>query len=247
MRDKIKLTFLGTAANGGVPQLDCRCINCLSKPKRKRSCILIETKKRKLIIDSGPDFHSQLTENNIRLQDISGIVLSHLHWDHCLGIVELTSGKILNLPVLVHNKLKSKLLKNNFFKFIFEKSWARLANEIDGFNIDFIEIEHDPNFPTFAIKVTSDKQVLIATDIFRMNKRFIVEAKHSDLLIFDSTFLNESNHWHIAVKKSAPILSKICKRVIFTHINHSENPEKVINFLDKFNFNLAFDGMVVKI
>ena len=245
---KIKITFLGTAANGGIPQVDCRCKNCNSKVSmRKRSSILIEINNKKMIIDCGPDFHSQLIENNLRLQDLSGIVISHLHWDHCSGLFELASGRVLKVPVVVPKKIKDALRNDSTFNFIFNGGWAKFSKP-DDIKIEFIKIEHDPKFPTFAITVSSNKKsILIATDIWRVNSKFIKEAKKANLVIFDSTFLNESKHWHISVKESAPILTKLNKKAIFTHINHSENPGEVQEFLKGFGFKLAFDGMVIKI
>jgi len=246
--NQINIKFLGTAANGGVPQIDCRCANCLSnKIIRKRSSLLIEIDKKKIIVDCGPDFHSQLIENNLRLQDLSGIVISHLHWDHSAGLFDLSSGKTLNVPVFVHSKIRKAILADNTFNFIFRKKWAKFSR-IEGVDVKLFEIDHDPNFPTFAIKISSKtKQILIATDIFQTNKKFLQEAKKSDLIIFDSTFLNESKHWHMSIKESVQILSKVNNNVIFTHINHSENVKSITKFLNKFGFKLAFDGLEVKI
>ena len=155
--------------------------------------------------------------------------------------------KTLSVPIFVHAKIKKALLADNTFNFIFSKSWAKFS-KINGVDIKLFEIDHDPNFPTFAIKIVSkSKQILIATDIFRLNRVFINEARKSDLIIFDSTFLNKSKHWHMAVKESAPILGRLNKKVIFTHVNHSENTQQIQGFLDKFKFRLAFDGMRVKI
>jgi len=219
MKNTIKIKFLGTAANGGVPQIDCRCKNCKStKVVRKRNCILVETNGRKLVVDCGPDFHSQLIENNLRLQDLSCITISHLHWDHSAGLFDLSSGKVISVPLLVHSIIRRSLLNNNTFNYIFKNKWAKFS-----------------------------KQILIATDIFKINKKFLNEAKKSNLIIFDSTFLTESKHWHMAVMKSAPILANVNKNVIYTHINHSENVKSVTEFLVKFGFRLAFDGMEVKI
>jgi phosphoribosyl 1,2-cyclic phosphate phosphodiesterase len=246
--NQIKIKFLGTAANGGVPQIDCRCKNCvLNQSVRKRSCILIEANQKKIIIDCGPDFHSQIIENNLRLQDISAVVISHLHWDHCSGIFEVSSGKVLKISVCVSKKLSQVFRSEKFFNFIFKYGWAKLSKPKLP-KINFIEIEHHPDFPTFAISMSNgSKRVLIATDIWKLNDKFISQAKRSDLIIFDSTFLNKSKHWHMSVKKSAPILAMLNPNVIFTHVNHSENSDNIQKFLKKFGFKLAFDGMEIKI
>ncbi len=244
----MKIKFLGTAANGGVPQVDCRCVNCKSNINvRMRSSILVEINNRKMVVDCGPDFHTQLIGNNLRLKDIAGIVISHLHWDHSAGLFELASGKAFRIPVFVHPKLREAIQANNMFNFIFEKGWAKFSS-IKGFDVKLIEITHDPNFPTFAIGISGQgKQILIATDISKISRSFLEIAKNSDLIIFDSTFLNQSRHWHISIKESAPVLAKINRNVIFTHTNHSENPRLIQKYLNRFKFKLAFDGMEVKI
>ena len=248
-QNKFSIAFLGTGANGGTPQADCRCRFCTSKEKqnkRLRSSILVEFNNKKVIVDCGPDFRQQLTNNYLRLQDISFITLSHLHWDHCLGLVELSSGQKLNIPVVVPNELKQSLESHQLFSFLFNNGWAKL---IPGdHNINFTKIDHDPNFPTFAIKITNNrKSVVIATDIARLNKRLIQEIKRSDLVIFDSTFLSESKHFHLSVVESCKILKTIAKKVVFTHVNHSENPKDINKHIKQFNFQLAFDGMKIKI
>lgn len=248
MKKTVKIKFLGTGANGGIPQIDCRCVNCLSKINhRKRSCILVEIKKHRLIVECGPDFHSQLIDNNLRIQDISGITISHLHWDHCSGLFDLSSGKSLNIPIMVHPELRRSLEANSNFNFIFKGGWAKFS-QIDGFDITFIEIRHDPDFPTFAVRVAcGGKKILIATDIWEFNKKFINAAKIADLIIFDSTFLNQNKHWHISIFESARQLSELNKNVIFTHVNHTEDLKKIEEFTKRFGFSLAFDGKEIKI
>lgn len=243
------IKFLGTGANGGVPQIDCRCKNCKSNLNiRKRSSILIEANNKKLIIDCGPDFHTQLVDNYLRLQDISAILISHLHWDHCIGLVELTSGKKLKVPIITHKTLQKNLLKNGLFSFIFENGFAKFQAKVSKIKIHFIPIRHAPRFKTFAIKlIINTKIIIIATDILYINNALIKEITNADLVIFDATFLEETKHWHISIKESTPILKTLNNNVIFTHVNHSEKPREIIKFLKTFNFKLAFDEMRIKL
>lgn len=250
MRNKIKVTFLGTAANGGIPQIDCHCQNCsnFNGGKRSRSSILIRINNRKIIIDCGPDFRQQLLKQNLRLMDIDAIVLTHLHWDHCLGLLELTSGKPLEVPIVVPSILMKNLRDHQLFGFIFKSKFAKFQNKIQGTRVEFIEVPHDPNFPAFAVKLKIDtKNIIITPDISSITKKLNREMKKASLVVFDGTFLKENKHGHISIKESASILSMLGKKVIFTHINHSENKRKIISFLKKFKFRLAFDGMFVKV
>ena len=244
----IKVTFLGTGANGGIPQVDCRCQNCLSfnGSKKLRSSILVETNNHKIIIDCGPDFRQQLLKNRLRLNQISGIILTHLHWDHSIGLVELSGGKSFNMPIMAHQNILKTLKKSEFFGFLFKFGFAKSKKDLTGIKIAFIEVTHDLNFITFAIKLSvNGKSILFCSDILKFNEKLKNAMKKCKLVIFDGTFLNTSKHFHICIRESAPILKRLNNNVMFTHINHSENTETINRFLKKFNFQIAKDNLSV--
>jgi len=59
----MKITFLGTGTSQGIPVIACDCEVCISKnekDKRLRVSVLIETENNTLVIDSGPDFRTQM-------------------------------------------------------------------------------------------------------------------------------------------------------------------------------------------
>ncbi|MDR0384485.1 MAG: MBL fold metallo-hydrolase [Prevotellaceae bacterium] len=83
----MKATFFGTGTSQGVPVIGCKCDVCLSRDlrdKRLRSSILIETGKRKLLIDAGPDFRQQMLRAGI--SELDAILLTHEHKDHTGGL-----------------------------------------------------------------------------------------------------------------------------------------------------------------
>lgn len=244
----MRITFLGTAANGGVPQLDCTCINCVSGVVRKRSCLLIQEENENLILDCGPDFKQQMEGAHLKLQKLNGIALTHLHWDHSHGLIELAGGKQVNVSVIVHKKLQKVLQTHQDLEYLFRIGFAQFHNRLKKVQIDFIEVSHDPNFSTFAIKVTSKKKSIIyVPDIAKFNKKLLYAIKNSNLTVFDSTFLEEDKYNHMAVKNSAPILKECDATVIYSHINHSENPEVVKSYIHSFGFKLAEDNLSIEI
>jgi len=59
---KRNLTFLGTGTSQGVPVIGCTCLVCKSKnnkDNRLRSSVLLQLNKKKILIDTGPDFRFQ--------------------------------------------------------------------------------------------------------------------------------------------------------------------------------------------
>lgn len=88
------ITFLGTGAAWGLPELNCHCLICSEMrrkgEKRQRPALLLGGGTR-LLIDCGPDIRSQLSRNKVGR--IDGVLISHEHGDHYMGLDELFAYK----------------------------------------------------------------------------------------------------------------------------------------------------------
>ena len=250
----MKEVFLGTGANGGTPQIDCKCQNCeaaVENPslQRLRSSVLVETSKNKIVLDCGPDFRLQLLRGGLRLQDINLIAITHLHFDHSGGLMELSAGKALNIPVLVSPENQKILEQKPDIQFLLKAGFMQFADNalMEIMGVKLVEVPHDPRFPTNAV-VINDRNMSIwySPDVTDITESMKKEMKKTDLVIFDATFMNEdilpaSKFNHTTIEKSAPEIYRLDVKTIFSHINHSENPNLVLNFLSKFGFSLAHD------
>ena len=81
----MKLTYLGTGAAEGMPATFCACPVCLrslregGKSLRMRSCALLGDD---VLIDMGPDIHTQKLRYGLRLDQLKAVVYTHSHEDH---------------------------------------------------------------------------------------------------------------------------------------------------------------------
>ncbi len=81
----MKVTFLGTAAAEGVPQLWCRCEYCQfarqwgGKNVRYRTATLINDD---LLIDAGPDLSPAAARLGLDLAAVRALLITHPHYDH---------------------------------------------------------------------------------------------------------------------------------------------------------------------
>ncbi|HBF43200.1 MAG TPA: hypothetical protein DDW42_06135 [Desulfobacteraceae bacterium] len=107
------ITFLGTGAAWGVPEINCDCLICREMrkrgEKRERTSILLSGKTT-LLIDCGPDIRAQLSRNSIK--KIDGVLITHEHGDHYMGLDELfvykrNCPKDVYRPIPVHVTAKS--------------------------------------------------------------------------------------------------------------------------------------------
>lgn len=87
---RLTLTFLGTGTSTGVPQLRCQCDTCRSldsRDHRLRTSALLEANGTSVLIDCGPDFHTQMLR--LGSPDIDALIVTHSHYDHVGGIDDL--------------------------------------------------------------------------------------------------------------------------------------------------------------
>lgn len=112
----MKVTVLGTASIGGVPEWDCTCPNCVQARQNKelertRSSIAVSLDEDKYILfDAGHDIKTQFERNgltprpnvvdeSLRESRLDSIFLTHGHADHTVGIAEFCTGKSFEIPV----------------------------------------------------------------------------------------------------------------------------------------------------
>jgi len=86
----MELVFLGTGAAWGLPELHCPCRICEEMrrkgEKRTRTALLLKSTSA-LLIDCGPDIKAQLSQQPG--DPPGGVLITHEHGDHYLGLDEL--------------------------------------------------------------------------------------------------------------------------------------------------------------
>ena len=95
----MQLTFLGTGTSQGVPVIACDCAVCRStdpRDTRMRSSVLVETERKTILIDAGPDFRQQMLREGVR--DLDAVLLTHEHMDHIAGMDDLRAISFANEP-----------------------------------------------------------------------------------------------------------------------------------------------------
>ena len=83
----LRITFLGTGTSSGVPMIACNCPVCESSDpydKRLRSSILVESDNTSIVIDTTPDFRTQML--NAGVKKLDAVLYTHPHKDHLAGL-----------------------------------------------------------------------------------------------------------------------------------------------------------------
>jgi phosphoribosyl 1,2-cyclic phosphate phosphodiesterase len=87
---QMQVKFLGTGTSQGVPVIACDCAVCQSPDAfdaRLRSSVLVEAKGKHIIIDTGPDFRTQMLR--AKVQNLDAVLFTHEHRDHLAGLDDI--------------------------------------------------------------------------------------------------------------------------------------------------------------
>jgi len=121
----LQITFLGTGTSGGVPMIGCDCGVCSSeneKDKRLRSSILVQSKKITLVVDTTPDFRTQMLRENVKKLD--AVLFTHPHKDHIAGLDDIRAYNFFQQkPMEVYaNALTEEALRREYITFFQKKN-----------------------------------------------------------------------------------------------------------------------------
>lgn len=101
----MEIVFLGTGGAWGVPEVKCTCFICQEMrrkgEKRERTSLLLRNRST-ILIDCSPDLHSQLERHP--MERIDGVLITHEHGDHFIGMDELFAYK-RNIPKALYHPI----------------------------------------------------------------------------------------------------------------------------------------------
>lgn len=228
----MKITLLGTGTSQGIPVIGCECEVCSSsdpRDNRTRTSILISQDNTNIVIDTGPDFRTQMLQNNVKSLD--AVLYTHEHNDHTAGLDDLRPyifRQRKEMPIYGSDRVIENIKER--FKYAFGSNPypgapRLIPHSIDsGVKINFkgidilpIEVMHG-SLPVLAYRIGSFTYITDANYISKESLKLIAGTK---ILIINALHQKE-HHSHFSLKQALHMVEIIKPdKCYLTHISHS--------------------------
>jgi phosphoribosyl 1,2-cyclic phosphate phosphodiesterase len=253
----VTITFLGTGTSQGVPVIACNCEVCTSedpKDKRLRSSILIEADEKVIVIDTGPDFRSQMLRAHV--QHLDAVIFTHEHKDHIAGLDDIRAFNYRQQgPIDVYADLRVQGALKREFHYIFDDIKYPGIPEINMHTINMenfsignavftpIEVMHY-RLPVLGFRINDFTYITDAKTISEKEKEKI---KGTKILVVNA--LQKQMHIsHLTLDEAIVFAHEIgAAKTYFTHIGHRLGKHRDISRELPPNIELAYDGLMIKI
>jgi phosphoribosyl 1,2-cyclic phosphate phosphodiesterase len=253
----VTITFLGTGTSQGVPVIACDCEVCRSADphdKRLRSSILVEVDGKVVVIDSGPDFRSQMLRADVKHLD--AIVFTHEHKDHIAGMDDIRAFNYRqNNAIDVYASARVQAALKREFAYVFDDNKYPGVPEVDMHTIALdpffvgdtrfvpIEVMHY-KLPILAFRIKDFTYITDAKTISKIERQKIIGTK---TLVINALQM-EKHISHFTFEEAIEFAKGIgAQRTYFTHISHRLGLHKLTSsFLPK-NMQLAYDGLKLEL
>lgn len=251
------ITFLGTGTSQGVPVIACDCEVCHSvdyRDKRSRSSVHIDIDGLSLVVDTGPDFRSQMLRE--RIKKLDAILYTHAHKDHTAGMDDVRSFNFkqkMDMPVYAQSEVIDQLKKE--FSYVFAETkypgvprveTHEITNspfEIGHVVVTPIKVMHY-KLPVFGFRIGDFTYITDANFIEESEKEKI---RGSKVLVLNA-LQKEAHISHFTLDEAVSLAEELgAEQTYFTHMSHKIGKQRSIEKVLPDGIDFAYDGLKVKL
>lgn len=274
----MKFKFLGTSAAERVPAVFCNCKTCnnvrKSGGKNIRTCsqaIIDED----LLIDLCPDTYMHVVQNNLRLDKIKYLLVTHSHGDHFTEYELAMRGVAFahditepDLKIYCNKEVAETWAKGDIHPDVKLHQCVRIVEPFKTYKLDDYEItplpaHHTKPEQSLIYIIKKDGKTLLYGNDSGYYYEEVFDYIQKNNIVFDLVALDCTDGfidlWPTATHMSLNIAQKVCERfhaigavtqntkVYVTHFSHNGDPihEKMEKATQKWGAKPAFDGLEI--
>ncbi|MGN6603598.1 MAG: MBL fold metallo-hydrolase [Ginsengibacter sp.] len=249
----LRVTFLGTGTSGGVPMIACDCAVCTSedaKDNRLRRSILVESKTTTLIVDTTPDFRTQMLREKVKKLD--AVIFTHPHKDHIAGLDDIKAFNFFqHKAVAVYaNKMTEESLRREFYYIFAENKYPGIPHihlhtitdkifVVGDIPVQPVLVYH-LNMPVLAFRFGDFAYI---TDANRIDDEEKEKLKGIKTLVVNA--LRKTSHIsHFNLEEAVNLAKELqVSEAYFTHISHQLGLHEDVEKDLPDHIHLAYDGL----
>jgi phosphoribosyl 1,2-cyclic phosphate phosphodiesterase len=257
----VRLTLLGTGTSFGVPQIGCRCPACTStdpRDRRTRTSALIESRGKRLLIDTPPELRLQLVAAGV--DHIDAVLFTHGHADHVHGIDDLRALSVrlgAMLPAYGSRETMAELATK--FPYIFDPAIVvpvgTTKPELAAHVLEPGITATIAGVPVLPLALPHGQHVVLGyrvgpmaylTDVKTVPDRVVEVLKDLDVLVL-SALLPRPHPLHLSIPEAVETAQRIgAQRTFFTHLTHEFTHQALAAMLPP-GIAPAYDGLVIDV
>lgn len=231
----------------------CPCETCNSKnekDKRLRSSILVQSAKTTLIVDTGPDFRTQLLKLDLKILD--AVLFTHPHKDHIAGLDDVKAfNYFMKKPMQLYaNALTEEALRREFYYAFTENKYPGIPelniNPISSEPFMIGDIPIIPiltwhlNMPVFGFRF---ERFTYITDANRIDDEEKEKVKGSEVIVLNA-LRKQSHIAHFTLGEAIDLVQELkIPTAYFTHISHQLGLHDEVESELPDGIHLAYDGL----